>query len=288
MKRYQLITGMLLLACSRGTPGADLYMETTFILRTAELPSTRAGKPDETRITDYNIFIFNSFGDLEECAFLRGNPLEYHTRLLRDVPYTLVAAANLGYQLPIQCLADAQAYRYPMAYPDEYREGIPMAAVWENRPVQEQTVLRVERLMARIDIRLDRTQLEEGVLMKVTDVCISNCPSSVTLFPGSRVESASQVFRQGFSLGKEEVEALNRDQADGLSGTASLYLLENSGETHRSYVELKAAYHDDHFHTAPGEPLVYRIPLENVVRNTVYPLVITLSGMPSTPSPYLR
>lgn len=276
MKPLFLFVSALLLACTRGVAESDMYIETALILSTADDLSTRATSPDETLITDYNIFIFNAFGDLEESAYLKGKHLAYHTRLLRNVPYTVLAAANMGFQLPIHCLSDAREYRYRMAYPDEYRGGIPMAAVLEKVNMQEQMPLRLERLMARIDIQMDRRELEAGTLVKVTDVLIGNGPASVTLFPGSCLETASQAFQQGFSLHNDALEALNRDDSDGLSGTVSLYLLENGSETHQSYVEIRAEYHSDTFHTDPLGPLIYRIPLGRVVRNTVYPQLVKI------------
>ena len=276
MKPLFLFVSALLLACTRGVAESDMYIETALILSTADDLSTRATSPDETLITDYNIFIFNAFGDLEESAYLKGKHLAYHTRLLRNVPYTVLAAANMGFQLPIHCLSDAREYRYRMAYPDEYRGGIPMAAVLEKVNMQEQMPLRLGRLMARIDIQMDRRELEAGTLVKVTDVLIGNGPVSVTLFPGSCLETASQAFQQGFSLHNDALEALNRDDSDGLSGTVSLYLLENGSETHQSYVEIRAEYHSDTFHTDPLGPLIYRIPLGRVVRNTVYPQLVKI------------
>ncbi|MBR4740774.1 MAG: hypothetical protein IK074_06395 [Bacteroidales bacterium] len=274
MKPFVLSVFLLLAACTRGGPD-NMFIETTLILGPGESLATRADMPDEGIITDWNLLIFNAFGDLEEQVYVPSHPsnsLSYRTRLLREVPYTIIAAANLGYQLPVHCLADAREYRYHLARPDDYKNGIPMAVVLEEVLPAEQMSLRLERLMARIDVRTDRRELEADVLLKVTEVSIGNCPSSVSLFPGSGVETASQAFRQGFSLKDAEVEALNRDGADALSGTVSLYLLENVNPTHESYLELKAQYHSDDFHTNPGDPLTYRIPLGEVVRNTVYPI----------------
>lgn len=278
MKPFVLSVFILLAACTRGEPD-NMFIETTLILGPGESLATRADMPDEEKVMDWNLLIFNVFGDLEEQVYVPSHPansLSYRTRLLREVPYTIIAAANLGYQLPVHCLADAWEYRYHLARPDDYKNGIPMAAVLEEVLPMEQMSLQLERLMARIDLRTDRRELETDVLLKVTEVSIGNCPSSVSLFPGSGVETASQAFRQGFSLKDAEVEALNRDGADALSGTVSLYLLENCNPSHESYLELKADYHSQNYHTDPGEPLTYRIPLGEVMRNTVYPLTVVV------------
>ena len=154
-----------------------------------------------------------------------------------------------------------------------------MAVVLEEVLVTEQMSLQLERLMARMDLRMDRRELEADVLLKVTEVSIGNCPSSVSLFPGSGVETASQTFQQGFTLKDAEVDALNRDSADVLSGTVSLYLLENVNPTHESFLEIKAQYHSPDYHTTPGEPLTYRVPLGEVRRNTVYPIIVSVSSI---------
>lgn len=280
MKPFCLVFLLLLAACTHGEPDS-LFIETTLILGPGESFPTRADMPDETKITDWNLLIFNAFGDLEEHVYVPAramSSLTHSTRLLREVPYTVVAAANLGYQLPVHCLSDAQEYRYQLSRPDDYQSGIPMAVVLEDVFPTEQMQLRLERLMARIDLRVDRRELDSSMLLKVTDVSIGNCSSSVSLFPGSGVETASQAFRQGFSLKDQEVEALNRDMPDALSGTVSLYLLENCSLSHESILEIKADYHSDDYHTAPGEPLTYRIPLGEVVRNRVYPIIAAIQG----------
>ena len=279
----------------KGAPDPDMPVESgTVLLETFTEPWTReetqevtisldagdptkADFPDEGKISDWNLLIFNAFGDLEDHVFGKGEPT-YRTRLLRDVPYTIVAAANLGYRLPIHNLADARAYRYHLTRPDDYRDGIPMAVVMEDVMVTEQMSLRLERLMARLDLRLDRRELEADVLLKVAEVSVGNCPSSVTLFPGSGVKTASQAFTQGFTLEGQEVEALNRDLNDGLSGTVSLYLLENCSDTHPSHILINAEYHSPDYHTDPGERLIYRVPLDPVVRNTVYPVTVKINN----------
>ena len=278
MRHYMLVCMLLLAACTRGTPNV---IDTVIILFASENPTTRAGVPDEEKVSDWNLLIFNAFGDLEEQVYIPARSMDsgrlvHTTRLLRDVPYTLVAAANMGFRLPFRSLAEAKAFRYYMAHPDEYAEGIPMATVLENICITEEMPVRLERLMARIDRRLDRREQDSSQLLKVTEVSIGNSPSSVSLFPGSRLETASQAFQPGFTLRDQEVEALNRDLADGLSGTVYLYLLENVSDLHESYLEIKAEYHSEDQHTAPGERLTFRLPLGEVLRNRVYPINVSV------------
>jgi len=259
----------VVVACTREVqvPYASLFSETELILRIPQNSLTRAANPDELRISDCNLLIYNAFGDLEERSYFKGSSV-YNTRLLRDVPYTIVAAANLGYALPALTLEEARQYRYHLAYPDEYSRGMPMAAVLENVVPGPKRELQLERLMARIDLEVNRSNLPPGILIKITDASVGNCPSSVTLFPGSQ---AVDCFTRGFTHSNTEVEGLNRT-----GGLVSLYVLENCKDN--TYVELKAEYHSDEYHTDPGERVTYRIPLQELRRNTVYPVTVSLSG----------
>ena len=271
-KVFIILIWVVLTACTRET----LRVNSTLILLANQQEfSTRAPSPDEIRITDCNILVFNPYGDMEERIFIPDRALraedgylKYEVRLLRDVPYTLLVALNLGYALPQMTLDEARTYRYHMAYPDEYRRGLPMVALREAMTPGDSIHLRAQRLMARVDLQLDRRQLSDDIFLKVTDVEVGGSASSVQLFPGSVAED---VFRQGFTHRNEEVQALNRFGAAGLSETVSLYVLENLAEG--SYVEIKAEYHSDDQHTEAGERVTYRFDLPPLRRNGVYPVV---------------
>ena len=256
----------VLVACTRVEPDTNVSLQTALILGTGTcLPLTRAANPDETLVSDYNIFIFNDFGGLEEKAFVRGGTV-YHTRLLKEVPYTVLAVANMGYALPIASWEDASSFRCHLAYPDEYSRGMPMAALLRRVRPSARIDVPLERLMARIDLSVDRSGLSPETFVKVVEARIGHCPSSASLFPGSE---ALDTFYEGFTKRYGEVEDLNRP-----GGTVSLYVLENCAPG--TFVDLEAEYHSGSVHTDPGERVTYRIELERLERNTVYPVVVRL------------
>ena len=312
MKLARILLPLALLAAACRGEAPDVAVPVRIMLRTNTL-LTRALEPDELRISDYNLLIFNAFGLLEEQIFVPHRELQlvegavcYETTLLQEVPYTIFAAANLGYALPRLSLEEARAYRYHLAYPDEYSQGLPMAACLEGcRTGKDGRLdLPLERLMARIDIDVDRRELDAGVRLVFTEARLGNCPSSVRLFGESKAENDRQVFLNGFTKSGGEVQALNGDIALGLSGTVSLYLLENCQGTLLegvsrdrdkiltdglypsvcSYVELKAEYYSESWHTRPGGRLVYRFylgeSLDNfdVRRNTRYHVTVRPQG----------
>ena len=297
MKTYLLYLFFILFVLVGCTRAELSTISVSFSLLPESNSPTRANDPDEDRIADYNLFIFNAYGLLEEKVYVSSRQLEtengvvtHHTRLMQNVPYTILAAANLGYELPCRTLAEAKAYRYHMAYPDEFTPGIPMAVVLDNVRVGEDGhfPLPLKRLMARVDLRIDRTGLDPDVHFTVRSVQIGGCPASVQLFNvQSKAESREHIFREGFVKSWREVDALNREESLGMSGTCHFYLLENcqgdllenvttdQGKVFQnslyqevcSYIEIKADYRSPLWNSRSDSFLIYRFYLgENLMR----------------------
>ena len=273
---------------------------------------TRSSLPDDRLVSDINLLIYNGEGLLEERRYLTARQfivqegtISLKTSLLTGAAYDLFIAANLGYALPALSREAVETYRYHLAYPDEYSRGIPMSARLDGFVPDGAAEVRIPlvRTMARVDLVLDRTKLRSDVTFLVSSVVIGNGPSSVLLFADSKAEGATQVFQGGFTLDGRQVQALNVDEAPGVSGSVSLYLPENLqgdllnpvDETGKyftegpygqvcSYLEIRGSYHSDTWHTRAGEPLVYRFYLGDgpgnfdVFRNTACKVTIHLEG----------
>lgn len=258
---------VLLAACTRSSQGDTA--KSSLILCVDEVVATRAVSPEETLISDCNILIFNPYGDLEERVFIpsrslrmRDGRFRYDVRLLRDVPYTVLCAFNMGYALPAMTLPQAREYRFFLAYPDEFTHGLPMVALCENTVPGDSLHLKAKRLVARIDLEVHKDEVPEGVVFKVTDVEVTGCPSSATLFPGS-------VVRETFSRGYVHT-------CDGFDHPMSLYVLENLGEG--TALDIRVQYQGPDFNTPPGDKLHYRIPLPPLERNFIYPIIVKAGG----------
>ena len=285
---------------------------TALVLEVESRIPTRSSLPDDRLVSDINLLIYNAEGLLEERRYLTarqftvqdgGIPIK--TLLLTGVAYDIFVAANIGYPLPALSREEVEAYRYYMAYPDEYSRGLPMSARLDGFVSGGEAEVRIPlmRTMARIDLVLDRTELRSDVTFLVTSVTIGNGPSSVRLFGDSKAESATQVFSGGFTLDGRQVQALNIDQSPGVSGRVSLYLPENlqgdlldtDDETEKqfsegpygrvcSYLEIRGSYHSDTWHSRAGEPLIYRFYLGDgpgnfdVFRNTACQVTVHLQG----------
>jgi len=260
--------------------------------------ATKSSDPDEDKISDINLFVFNSLGELDGHEFFRDqalfngkNGISCKTELIKNSTYSIYACANFGYPISgIRTLEDLMQYRFHLAYPDEYREGIPMSGkVGEIRIDDDgDVVLPMTRMMSKISLDVDRTGLEKGTKIYVRSVRIGGCPTSATPFSESKANDEDDVFETGFFKGYGQVDALNKDETLGHSGQISLYMLENrqgdlledimsdkekifqDGDPRSkvcSFIEIKSEFISDSCYTKPGEFLIYRFYLGENRRN---------------------
>ena len=88
--------------------------------------SVRSVSPDEDKITDISLLIFDEKGNAEDCIWLSKGQRSCSTDLLTNKKYTFCACANFGHQVYADHMDELQELSFYIAYPDEYREGIPM------------------------------------------------------------------------------------------------------------------------------------------------------------------
>lgn len=263
---------------------------------------TRAIDPDEEMISDISLMIFDETGAAEDCFWLPGGKRECTARLIMDKEYTFCVCANFGYQVYADHIDELEEITFHMAYPDEYREGIPMYCMEKIRITDEPEVtLNLKRLMAKISMRIDRSRLDEDVEMHVRSVRIGNCPRMVNVFTESRVRDGDNCFPAGFTRGALETGALNINASKGMSDEIHLYMLENmQGEIPHSvtsdadkvfdkddpmrekcsYIEIEMDYISDQMYSQ-SKGLIYRFYLGedrkslDVERNCHYHITVT-------------
>ena len=267
----------------------------------ADVP-VRSMSPDEEKITDISLIIFDESGHAEDCIWLTTGSRTCSIDLVIDKKYTFCACANFGYQIYASHIEELKDIRYHLAYPDEYREGIPMAAVKEVLITEECIVdIDLQRLMAKISLRMDRSRLDRDVEMNVRSARIGNCPRYVKPFTNSKIEDNDDTFPTGYLLNDIQTAELNYNIGEGLSSEVSLYMLENmqgpadGNITHDSekvfeqkdkrsevcsYIEMEIEYLSPE--KASGEKgLIYRFYLGedrnsfDVERNTHYHITVT-------------
>lgn len=264
---------------------------------------SRAYDPDEDMVSDISLLIFDESGSAEACLWSEDGRSTFETRLLIGHKYTICACANFGYRIQADDIRETSDIRYHMAYPDEYRNGIPMYAVEEVTLSEDdrEITITLERLMAKISLQMDRSRLSDDVRMYVRAARIGNCPRSVSVFTESRVRNEDDCFPSGFVRKDFETDMLNTGSDKGLSGSIYLYMLENmqgemdtdiyedsekifgKADSRRktcSYIELEIEYMSDEFYST-GKGLIYRFYLGedrnnlDVERNCHYHITVT-------------
>ena len=266
--------------------------------------TTRAGLPDEGRISHASIMVFDSRGELEWHTYMKDGRISCNVNLLKNKIYSIYACINFGYDVKVSTVGELEKISFYLTYPDEYREGLPMVASRENILITDDGEIKLElvRLMSRISLKMDRSLLSEGVSMNVTGVRIGNCPKRVKAFGSSRIVSEDECFRVGFSHDDQECRALNvPGVGNGISQEISLYMLENMqgrfsdgdigsdqdkvlGEYDPrsrtcSYIEIEMDYSSGQW-SSGSHPLIYRFYLGedrnwmNVERNCHYRITV--------------
>ena len=240
--------------------------------------TTRAYDPDEQLVKDISLLIFDEEGNLEHSSYLTDIDMndsghKLIVPLLMNRKYSFYACANFGYAIRADTVSEIKSLKWHMAYPDEYREGMAMAGQIENLPITETApVIRIplKRIMAKISLQIDRSRLDENVRMYVTSVKVGNCPKYSNVFIPGKIEDSDGCFYMGFSRNESECSVLNRNITGGISGSVSLYILENmqgqashSGISEEkdktaSYLEISLDYESPVCHTT-SKPLIYRI-----------------------------
>ena len=207
-------------------PLADTEVTISFITSGMQ---AKSALPDEEKISDINLLIFNSHGQLERHIYSTDGRTVFQSSLLKSEEYTFTAMVNFGMKVSVSRIEDLSGIYCHLAYPDEYREGMPMYVKPVTRVIgaDGQITLNLTRLMSKISLRMDRSALSEDVTMRVTGVRIGNCPKRMQVFESSRAVSEDDCFNVGFSLDEGGCVGMNRTYIHGISESVCVYMLEN-------------------------------------------------------------
>lgn len=253
-------------------------------------PISKGYMPDEEKITDINLVIFDSHGSLEKAIYIESNDNTISTNLLKGARYSIFACVNFGYKLPIDDINDIDELSFHLAYPDEFKGGIPMCAEVRDFLISndDEIVMNLKRLVSKISIRMDRSKLSDDIDIKVNSLRIGNCPRYTFVFSPNSVTDDSDCFRIGFRHEDQECEELNSQHINGMSGYISVFMFENlQGQFTEddnmtqtcSYIEIEMDYISSTL-ASVEKPLIYRFLLgenqhsRDIHRNCHYRITI--------------
>lgn len=223
-----LATLTLMPGCARAPENEFTQSCISFILQQSAI-KVKAMMPDEEKISNVNLYIFDSHGHLEQHIYSDKRPDTFDVNLLKGETYTITALVNFGMKVNIADLDKLDEIDFHLVYPDEYTEGMPMYVKPMKFTVTSSGPFRLNliRLMSKISIRMDRSRLSKDVSIGVTGIRIGNCPRRMKVFQTSKVYDEGDCFAVGFSHQGYECSGLNSNVKDGMSGSLSVYMLEN-------------------------------------------------------------
>ena len=236
MGRKGSISGIILGICSiltgciRGQMDSSNGEMTLSIVCTSQ--QTKAQMPDDDRINDINLILFEN-GKAETAIWKDG--LEADGRADIDISYvkgrrySLFVLANMGRKIAASDTSVLNSLAMELTDVEGFSNGIPMSAFIEDITFDGEKKMQVEleRMAAKISIRMDRSRLSRDVKMTVKEVRIGNYPKYAKIMGPSRVTSFHDRFETGFHLTESQCTALNETGMGGISGEATVYMLEN-------------------------------------------------------------
>ena len=199
---------------------------------TCSTPAVKAIIPQEDAINDVNLVLFEN-GRAETAIWkdgLGGGPrADIDISFIKGRKYSLFVLANAGKKITLKDTAGLNRLNIELPDGEGFANGIPMSAMIEDISFDGQKRLDVTlvRQAARISLRIDRSRLSKNVRMDVKAVRVGNFPRYAKVMEPSRVTSVYDRFEEGFVLTADQCQALNETGMGGISGEASVYMLEN-------------------------------------------------------------
>ena len=220
----------ILTGCGRGQIDSTEGLTTLSI--TCASPQTRASIPEEDRINDMNLLLFEN-GKAESAIWKEGMNADGRTDIdisyVKGRRYSLFILANIGRKITVRDTSELKSLVMELTDIDGFENGIPMSIFIEDIAFdgQRRTEIALKRLAAKISVRIDRSRMSRDVKMTVKEVRIGNCPKYVKVIGPSRVTSFHDRFETGFHLTEAQCSPLNESGMGGISGEVSVYMLEN-------------------------------------------------------------
>lgn len=298
-----MIFTTILNSCESGIYSDEpIAEEVRLTFATGEL-ATKSEDPDEDKVTDISLMIFDDYGALEYAWWLSGQSLAgalsdgVSFKMIPGKTYNIFGCVNFGYRTLVKTMDELSDIRYHLTRPDDYRSGIPMSISMEDVSIEsgeQSLVIPMKRMMAKISLKIDRGRLSDNVSMNIVGARIKNCPKVISVFRENKVTDRSDCFTSGFSKLDFETDPLNYSDSQGLSREISLYMLENmqgnwpdeaiqEGDPRllvSSYIELDIEYLSDD-KASLDTPVQYRFLIgeshsdHNVERNCHYRITVS-------------
>lgn len=236
MERNRHISGIFLgvciffAACSQESMDSTVGQATLSI--TCGIPESRTAVPDENIVNDINLILFEN-GKAEsmvwkDCLQADGRT-DIDISYVKGRRYSLFVMANMGEKISVRDTSDLKKLTMELPGNQGFSNGLPMSTFFEDISFdgKKKVDVSLERLTAKISIRIDRSRLSKNVEMSVKEVRIGNYPKYANIIGPSRISSTYDRFETGFHMTGSQCMPLNDTGMGGISEDVSVYMLEN-------------------------------------------------------------
>ena len=291
-----IIAAVLMVSCDKQT--GEMRQGTVKVNVCFEVEGSKSADPaSEEAVSNVNLLVYGTGGVLEDHIYIdrRNYTGTVSLNLLEGAKYDIAACLNFGYKIKAPGMRSGlEELEYYIVYPDDYKEGLPMAALEEGFRAasdQKQLSLKAVRLMSKVALSIDRSALSPGVSFTIEEVRLKNCPRKVSPFAQGAAAGAGDVLTEAFLKKNAAVTALNTVNSQGMSGEVNLYMMENLGgrredatPSQSPYIELHINYNSPTLFAYAGDGLIYRFYIGggtdnlNVRRNNSYRFTVCPRG----------
>lgn len=186
-------------------------------------PRSKMRAVNETLLSDYNVYVFNSSGDIVGWDY-KEDESAVSLRISKTERYLIYIVANAGERIMIHSLSELLSYEYTSPVSDGVslaNGATVMVGKAENVLLSDGCEVAVEltRRIAQIVVFADTSDLNEGVHLTFESINVVNAPKKVKLFQSSKIENSADVLSYPLNA------------ADLFSAGAKCYMYENKQGT---------------------------------------------------------
>ena len=202
---FAIITVCLLAGCSKEDRVMVSQIEVTDTIYAAvnlklnlATAKTKMRGVNETFLYDYNVFVFNSSGDIVDRVYQKTNS-SISLRVSQSQEYDIYVVANAGEALLINSLEQLLAYEYisPTSDGVSLENGaVVMVGKAEGVTITDgcEIPISLVRRVAQIVIFADTSQLNPDVELTFEQIRVKDAPSKVKLFSSNKIQNTSDIL----------------------------------------------------------------------------------------------
>ena len=165
---------------------------------------TKSTEMNDAMVSDINIFLYDKNGQLTDCGYTTHHNISLTVREKEE--YIIYALANIGNITSDISLFEEDGIKQYCHTISDYEDivnssgGIPMSycsSDYRQISSGDEIQIVLKRFISCINIRLDKSQLQNVSDFNVKSITLKNVPGVMNFFKSSKAETAAEILPQG-------------------------------------------------------------------------------------------